>query len=181
MNEFNEYRQIRNEVDAVCSQLHRTHEPHTQCRKGCSACCMNFGLTPVEFHAIAKALNGKQVECNPQAEPEDCIFLIDHICSIYDERPLICRSHGLPIVQLNDDTDELELSFCPLNFTQVDDEYFTMDNSYDQDRFNSKLARNNFAFGQNQKLDVETMQTLIPMNLLKDFIGKPGATKNPIP
>lgn len=171
MNIFDEYRQIRNKVDSTCTQLHHKHAPHTQCRKGCSDCCMNFDLTAVEFHSIANRLKSKRVEWNTNAAPESCIFLINNECSIYEDRPLICRSHGLPIVQLNDETDELELSFCPLNFTQVDDDYFSLEESYDQDAFNSELARSNFAFGQALKMDVDTMQTLIPMNHLKEFIS----------
>lgn len=171
MNIFDEYRQLRNRVDAVCGQLHQTHALHTQCRKGCSDCCMNFDLTAVEFHSISQTLKGKKTDWNPNAAPESCIFLIDNACSIYDDRPLICRSHGLPIIQQNDETDELELSFCPLNFTQVEDDYFTLEESYDQDAFNSQLARSNFAFGQAVKMDVGTMQTLIPMNHLKDLIS----------
>jgi len=38
------------------------------------------------------------------------------------------------------------LSFCPLNFRKTDDDYFSIESSYEQDLYNSKLYQINKAF-----------------------------------
>jgi hypothetical protein len=40
---------------------------------------------------------------------------------------------------MDQEGENWELSFCPLNFKENDDEYFTHSNCYPQDTFNSKL------------------------------------------
>jgi Fe-S-cluster containining protein len=39
-------------------------------------------------------------------------MLIDGLCAIYDDRPLICRSHGLPLWSREDE----QVFHCALNF-----------------------------------------------------------------
>jgi Fe-S-cluster containining protein len=45
-----------------------------------------------------------------------CALLVDDRCSVYDERPLICRTHGLP-TRGRDEAATSSLQGCPLNFT----------------------------------------------------------------
>ncbi len=42
-------------------------------------------------------------------------MLVDGACAIYDQRPIICRSQGLPLL-----TGEDERATCPLNFVSTD-------------------------------------------------------------
>src|SRR5262249_57582010 len=51
-----------------------------------------------------------------QARPVSCPLLVDDRCSIYQSRPLICRTQGLPLLMEAEDGG-LEVDFCPLNFT----------------------------------------------------------------
>ena len=48
------------------------------------------------------------------------------------------QAHGLPLLYTNDD-GEWELSNCELNFKNFDFEHFSEENTYPQDKFNSKL------------------------------------------
>jgi Fe-S-cluster containining protein len=162
------FEHLRNEADNSCNELHFQHQQHTVCRHGCDQCCMNFNLLPVEFHAILNAVKGRKIDIQLTGNDEECPFLVEHSCQIYESRPLICRSHGLPILTMDEDGDDWELSFCPLNFTKADEEYFTNENCYPQDVFNSKLYLLNQEFintykdekfGNTDMLDLYTLAT----------------------
>ena len=73
------------------------------------------------------------------------VFLKNHRCTIYNSRPIICRTHGLPLLFTNNEA-EWELSACELNFQEFDLEKFTSKNTFPQDKFNSKLFLLNKAF-----------------------------------
>gem|GEM_PF-771222 len=47
-------------------------------------------------------------------EEGNCIFLDKGLCTIYPVRPLICRTHGYPIVVQSD--GEVRVDHCPRNF-----------------------------------------------------------------
>jgi uncharacterized protein len=140
------YLKLREEVDKACIPLHRTHKKYTLCKQGCDECCMNFRLLPIEFYSILFSLKEEKMLNLNDKDSESCPFLINHACVIYQHRPLICRSHGLPILDMDQEGENWELSFCPLNFTENNDEYFTHSNCYHQDLFNSKLYMLNIEF-----------------------------------
>lgn len=140
---------LLSKIDKTTLKLFDHHSTHLACRKGCDQCCMNFRLLPVEFHFIVDQLKEKQIKINNLASDEECPFLVDHECQIYEYRPIICRSHGLPILTMDEEGENWELSFCPLNFTDADDDYFTQKNCYQQDLFNSKLYMLNQEFISN--------------------------------
>jgi Fe-S-cluster containining protein len=109
-----------------------------QCRSGCSRCChQRFGVFEVEAHrvrgALARlALRDPALRERVRRQADDptashhCALLVDDRCSVYDERPLICRTHGLP-TRVREEAAEHEaaatknsrssLQGCPLNFT----------------------------------------------------------------
>lgn len=138
------YRQLRSETDQLVTRLERQHRPHMQCRQGCDQCCMDYRIFPVEFYAIAEELKGVPPQTEAGAGADDCIFLINHACTIYASRPFICRTHGLPLLYANDD-GEWELSACELNFTEFDGDFHAR-NTFPQDRFNSRLFMLNKEF-----------------------------------
>ncbi|MGD9929273.1 MAG: YkgJ family cysteine cluster protein [Mangrovibacterium sp.] len=147
---FEKYRQLLNEVDAISDQLSQLHAEHMACKKGCDLCCMDYKVFPVEYYAIRDSLKTHPVELQPSVDGS-CIFLKDHCCHIYENRPVICRTHGLPLLFMND--DQWELSACELNFTSFDDEDFSTENTFPQDRFNSKLFLINQKFIKENQLD----------------------------
>jgi len=51
-----------------------------------------------------------------RGERVSCPLLVDDRCSIYESRPLICRTQGLPLLMEAEDGGQ-EVDFCPLNFT----------------------------------------------------------------
>lgn len=139
---FSAYQKLKEDTDAVAKKLSGEHSSHLQCKKGCDLCCMDYSILPVEFYAILEELktskfNKENIQFDDKNE-EDCIFLKNHTCTIYESRPLICRTHGLPLLYTNND-EEWELSNCELNFKDFDFENFSEKNTFPQDKFNSKL------------------------------------------
>lgn len=137
---FEKYAALRNEIARRSDYLEDAHIKHINCKNGCDLCCMDYSIFPVEFYFILDELKKKQTKPTSKNNVNDkiCAFLKNSSCTIYDNRPIICRTHGLPLLFANDDGD-WELSVCDLNFTEFDFEEFEMENTFPQDKYNSKL------------------------------------------
>ena len=167
---FKAYKLLRDSIDKVSAKLHGQHKHFMQCRKGCDLCCMDYSILPVEYHFIKNELKKNKdkplVEDN-EVSSNGCVFLKNHECTIYRNRPVICRTHGLPLLFTNDNF-EWELSTCELNFRQFDYEKFNPDNTFPQDTYNSKLFMLNKEFiaegGKEQYGDFD----LIPLKSLAE-------------
>ncbi|PTN09501.1 YkgJ family cysteine cluster protein [Mangrovibacterium marinum] len=154
---FERYQQFISQVDELAEKLSTLHHNQMQCRKGCDLCCMNYRIFPVEYYAIQQSLNDKPVE-TAGANDNSCIFLKDSVCQVYAHRPFICRTHGLPLLYLNE--EQWELSACELNFREFDDEEFSAENTFPQDSFNSVLFQINKAFIQANQLSYSEFDLL---------------------
>ena len=117
---------------------------HMQCAKGCASCCILETVTPLEAHIIQNHIQSISDQGFSNIQPNECtcVFLRDNACSIYAVRPIICRTHGLPL--LYPELGEIEV--CPLNFTELD--LSTLDPAYflDAERITTNLMRLNLAF-----------------------------------
>ncbi len=102
------------------------------CKPGCWECCRpRFSVFEVEAAPIRQALADMAVH-DPEtrervrqqghdAELGHCALLIDGRCSVYEQRPMICRSHGLPVgFQDPDDAQGVFVDHCPLNFVDAE-------------------------------------------------------------
>lgn len=139
---LDKYKQLRDDIDGQCEKLEKEHASHLKCKSGCDLCCMNYNIFPIEFKYILNELKRQQFKMSSKSDAkknrQDCVFLVDHKCSIYNVRPIICRTHGLPLLYTNNE-DEWELSTCELNFQDFEFEQFSEKNTFPQDKFNSKL------------------------------------------
>lgn len=148
-----DYRDMRERVDRVAEGLTRLHGARLVCKPGCAGCCVNLTVFPVEYAAILQDLQASGTKCIQLDPVASCAFLKDNLCQIYQYRPIICRTHGLPIAFTNSALAEPEISvsFCPLSFASLDlDEYeFGPHNTLDLDAVNAELA------GINAKYEVE--------------------------
>lgn len=120
--------QLRRRVDDhFDAAVHRTPAAFA-CRVGCSSCChVQIGVTGIEADRVRAALVAlghadPALRDRVRAQGRDprrssCALLVDDRCAVYDERPLICRSHGLPVRATLDDGSRTD-SVCPLNFTE---------------------------------------------------------------
>lgn len=76
-------------------------EPYVACKKGCSSCCkMNVTISQIEANLIGektgKRVNQLSKSINHNSDEFigiSCMFLKDGLCSIYDNRPFVCRKH----------------------------------------------------------------------------------------
>ncbi len=93
------------------------------CKKGCDDCCRFLTLFPVEAFALSRAFaalpeeDRERVISQVRAGDDACPLLVDHICMVYQARPVICRTHGFPIY-LEKDGDAM-VDFCPENFKGI--------------------------------------------------------------
>ena len=116
------YARLVARVDALSSAIVRDFGEKIQCRKGCADCCRHFSVFWVEAFNLARAVDvlpEKEAEfirsrARSAAETDVCPLLYDGSCLLYEHRPIICRTHGLPIL-INRD-GKASIDFCPMNF-----------------------------------------------------------------
>jgi uncharacterized protein len=105
------YLALRGAVDAHAERVYASHE--LACRAGCTACCrQDLSVSIVEadtifgwlrHHGVGDACSDRTaVDDHPLFESlaldDACMFLgREGLCTIYPVRPIICRSHGLPL------------------------------------------------------------------------------------
>jgi uncharacterized protein len=140
VNKFiDKYIQLRKEIDGKCTQLWDQHIKNMQCRAGCSLCCQSFKILPVEYDSIKILLKEQVFNINKHAKKTECKFLVNKECSIYENRPIICRTHGYPLARFNEEYDAYDISHCHLNFIGFPLEKFKSSNVYFEDENNRKL------------------------------------------
>jgi hypothetical protein len=101
-----DYVRLQEKVDGFFSRVEARHGAAMSCRTGCHDCCrVALTVTAVEAATITAALEGLPSEERSaiaeaaRSAPADRCAALDEQgrCRIYEARPLVCRSHGLPI------------------------------------------------------------------------------------
>jgi len=116
--------ELHREVDALASQLAARHGGRLSCRRGCSGCCQdNLSLLPIEAARI-RMYHARLLEQGRPHDPGVCAFLDnDGACRIYEQRPYVCRTQGLPLRWFEEDDDSWAREFrdvCQLSLQRVD-------------------------------------------------------------
>lgn len=117
------YRALLAQVDQLCARIAAAFPKQIVCRAGCAACCTLQSVLPVEAAALALALRALPAaegaalrhRLAATADSGCCPLLSDERCPLYPARPIICRTHGLPL--LVEDAHGRRVDRCPLNFT----------------------------------------------------------------
>ena len=110
------YKQLTGKIDGFEAKLLAAYAPHISCARGCSACCILQSVFPVEACSIYNTVtteSGREAIGASGTESGKCVFLSGGACSIYNCRPVICRTHGYPIFF------EGRIDFCPENFKEI--------------------------------------------------------------
>lgn len=146
------YRQLRAKVEELCRRIEQEQAEHLVCRRGCAGCCRHLRLFPVEAAALAEALRAlpqtertvlrAQLVAAAAAPDDPCPLLRDGACLLYLARPIICRTHGLPLRVVGEAGTRID--FCPLNFTAA--EALPATAVIDLERLNTMLAAINLLF-----------------------------------
>ena len=107
------------EIDSKANALAVIHSNRLQCRRGCSECCLDdLTVTRIEAERIRRAHADllRDGEAHPVGR---CAFLDGQgACRIYEDRPYVCRSQGLPLrIIFENEVGEIEerRDICSLN------------------------------------------------------------------
>ena len=116
---------LQENASGFFDKISQKHSTQMECKKGCSKCCKtDISVFEIEATRISEWLTSQTEEekkrlfalwSTPHQEGY-CAFLYNDQCTIYEARPLICRTQGLPLYL----TTENVLDYCPLNFTDGD-------------------------------------------------------------
>jgi Fe-S-cluster containining protein len=128
--------ELHAKVDAFFARVEARHGDDMQCRTGCSDCCrVQLTITAVEAAAIRDEVAGwpapRRRALTDAADAADdaddaaatagdrCAALDDGgRCRIYAARPIVCRSHGVPIRMRRGSLPVVES--CARNFTRTE-------------------------------------------------------------
>ncbi len=108
---------------------------YLHCKKGCALCCKrgDYPLSQIEFDYLMKGYelvdentkniikNNIENIKNGDKDSYICPFLINDVCSVYEYRPIVCRTFG---VLTEDSKGNPSFPFCTtlgLNFYQIYD------------------------------------------------------------
>ena len=167
-NIFKKYLELRNCIDSECSKLWKIHFKNMSCKSGCSSCCQAFKVLPIEHEFIKAQLATTNFLINRDAKLKDCKFLVEDKCTIYEHRPIICRTHGYPLVRLNEEVQGYEVSYCNLNFKNISLSFFNTDNVFFEDTYNSKLYQINKTFLDSAQEENYEYGELVELNSLAE-------------
>ena len=123
-----QYQNLIFKVDTACRELEELHQEHLVCKPGCSQCCnVERTVCSIEAYIVEQQL----LTLSPQKirrlkklykdSDETCPMLLRDRCVIYPARPIICRTHGLPI--LYREAERAFIDYCRLNFTKLPEDY----------------------------------------------------------
>ncbi len=106
-------------IDDNARVLAERHGARLQCKRGCSGCCSD-GLTVFEVEAAAIVRrHGELLAEQAPGPPGRCAFLDDEgACRVYDERPYVCRTQGLPLRWIEGGRELRDI--CALNVIAVE-------------------------------------------------------------
>lgn len=169
------YRALVEKVDDFATAVASRRRADLACRPGCAGCCQVWlTVSPVEAEALRSALSRlsgperqtlaergqRELEREAQGESPRCAMLDpEGRCSVYQVRPLVCRTQGLPLqypagtipeASIRGRTSRGELTYCPLNFTASSPSGADV---LDAERVNQMLALVNRRFAEERGLD----------------------------
>ncbi len=110
---------IHTAVSTSARRLEVLHGDALQCRRGCHDCCVDDIRV---FEVEAARITSRYAELLARGTPHPaggCAFLDeDGGCRIYEARPYVCRTQGLPLRWIDSGPDGEPVEYrdvCPLN------------------------------------------------------------------
>jgi len=160
------YRNLVKKIDEKCLSINEKYSNHINCKKGCSQCCILDAVFPVEAVSVAISVIDNKIEFSATRENDCCNFLDNGTCSIYAARPIICRTHGYPIIF--DDEGQQKADCCSMNFKDID-ESLGSSAFIDIDKINNLLYTINSLFIKEVNLPFSPDERIL-MTDIKKFI-----------
>lgn len=139
------YQELRDYCDALALRVQERFADEWQCRAGCSGCCQLNTVCGLEAVVLLQAGLISRLHGQIDHAGGRCCLLRDDRCLIYKDRPLICRTHGLPLVSTSLTGGEVDC--CPLNLSALSGvAELEIELILDLDRLTENLMRLNLAF-----------------------------------
>lgn len=116
---------LQENASGFFDKISQKYSADMKCIEGCSKCCYtDISIFEVESARIKDWLSQQNDEVQKELkllwasknEPGACSFLYNDRCSIYEVRPVICRTQGAPLFLATENV----LDYCPLNFEAGD-------------------------------------------------------------
>lgn len=116
---------LQENASGFFDKIHSKYSTSMKCSEGCSKCCFtDISVFEVETLRIKDWFGALSLENQNElkelwktpVEAQACTFLYNDRCSIYEARPVICRTQGAPLFVQADNV----LDYCPLNFKDSD-------------------------------------------------------------
>ncbi len=154
-----EYIKFINLIEEFLKKLHFEYVSYLQCYAGCDDCCQyRLSLFPIEIFHLQNAFNktSKKIQNlilnQSKSSSDSCVLLHNKKCLLYSSRPIICRTHGYPVLA-KDENDKLNISYCPNNFQSIPKPFtFKGDSILNLDALNTRLVLLNQFFLQEHNL-----------------------------
>ena len=130
--------------DSFFLSVQKRYAGELKCKKGCNACCELHSVCGLEAHAVAACL-AKKNALRPQQRKNRsrCALCVNGKCIAYPARPVICRTHGVPLFL---DKGKTVASSCRLNFAGRDLAALPRAHVLDTAAITENLVRLNMAF-----------------------------------
>lgn len=139
---INQYKRLSLFCENFWNTVYKSHSKEIACHAGCGICCELQSVNILEAYCIYRQIVSDNRFVSDQPN-EKCVFLKNNLCQIYSVRPIICRTHGLPI-RSTEFTTEFSIT-CPYNFYDKDTE-ISPECILDMDRITENSIRLNYAF-----------------------------------
>jgi len=116
---------LQENASGFFDKINTKYSNQMKCSEGCSKCCFtNISVFKVESERIAEWFSSQEPVVQNELrelwktknETGACTFLYNDRCTIYEARPVICRTQGAPLFLQSENV----LDYCPLNFEAGD-------------------------------------------------------------
>jgi Fe-S-cluster containining protein len=134
--------ELHSEIDRAAARVADANAARLQCRRGCFDCCVD-DITV--FDVEAGKIRGGAAELLTNGSPHPpgrCAFVgAEGECRIYEYRPYVCRTQGLPLRWIDEDAATELRDICALNEEGQPIETLEADDCWTLGPFEERLAR----------------------------------------
>ena len=134
--------ELHAEVDRAAARVAETNAARLQCRRGCFDCCVDdITVFEVEAEKIRAGAAELLASATPHP-PGRCAFVgAEGECRIYELRPYVCRTQGLPLRWIDEEAEAELRDICALNDEGQLIETLDADDCWTLGPFEERLAR----------------------------------------
>ncbi len=152
-------------VDELVAPLVAAHGARLSCRAGCHECCSD-ALSVFEIEAaVIERHHAELLATGIPNEDGGCAFLDQRgECRVYEHRPYVCRTQGLPLrwLERDEDGESVEVrDVCPLNAEGPALEELSSDLCWTLGPFEERLAARQSAVdgGEGRRIPLRSLFT----------------------